>query len=112
MLELGELRIAGAGLLSAGAFLPLLDHPGVACPLRSLTAIPCPLCGMSTSVEAAVRLDLGTALAATPAGVAAVVAAATLLFYRRSRSLRVPLWAVHAGLVLMWVWQLIRFSVI
>ena len=103
-LQLSELRIAGAGLLAAGVVLPLFEHPGVACPLRSFTGIPCPLCGMSTSVEAAVRLDLVPALAATPAGVAAVVAATTLLFYRRSRSLSVPLCVVQTGLVLMWLW--------
>jgi Protein of unknown function (DUF2752) len=110
--DLGELRIAGAGLLTAGALLPLLNHPGVACALRSLTGIPCPLCGMSTSVQATMRLDFSTALATNPVGILAVLVAVSLLAHRRGSSLRVPVWTVHLGLTLMWLWELVRFSVI
>ena len=77
-------------MLAAGAVLPLLPgHPGVSCPLRRLTGIPCPLCGMSTSVEQTVRLHLHAALVANPAGIVAVLAALFLLVVR-PRRLRFP----------------------
>ena len=97
-------------MLAAGAVLPLLPgHPGFACPLRSVTGIPCPLCGMTTSVEATLRWHLHAALAANPAGVLAVLVALVLLVVR-PRRLRVPSLALPAALVAMWVFELHRFS--
>ena len=109
-LDVGELRLAGAGMLAAGAVLPLLPgHPGIACPLRRLTGVPCPLCGMTTSVEATLRLHLREAAAANPAGVAAV-AAAVLLLVLRPRHLRVPSLLVPVLLLAMWLFELHRFT--
>ena len=77
-------------MLGAAATLPLLPgHPGIACPLRRLTGIPCPLCGMTTGVEEGVRLHLGRAFAANPGGLVAVVAAVMLLVLRPAR-VRIP----------------------
>lgn len=98
-------------MMAAGAVLPLLSHPGPGCPLRALTGIPCPLCGMSTSVEATVHLRPLEALAANPAGLFAVIAAVALVLFRPAR-LEVPAWVLPVVLALMWVWQLFRFSVI
>ena len=104
-----DLRLAAGSVVAAGAALPLLPvHPPLACPLRTLTGVPCPLCGMTTSVASTLRLDLETALAATPAGVAAVVVAALLLL--RPRALRVPAPAPYVALAAMWLYQLHRFS--
>lgn len=111
-IDLGQLRIAGAAMLGAGAVLPLLGHPGPGCALRALTGIPCPLCGMSTSVESTLRLDLGDALATNPMGVAAVVVALSLIVHRGRRRLAIPAWTIPACLALMWIWQLVRFSVL
>jgi len=112
VLDPGELRTAGALMLGAGALLPILPgHPGIVCPLRATTGIPCPLCGMTTSVEATVRLDLQDALAANPAGVLAVALAVVLLALR-PRRLRLP-WLVAPLLLLaMWAWELHRFSIL
>jgi hypothetical protein len=107
-----ELRVTGAVMLAAGATLPFLPaHPSVACPLRMLTGVPCPLCGMTTSVEATVRLDLHDALAANPAGVVAVVVAVLLLAFG-PRRLNVPSVALPIGLAAMWLFELHRFSII
>jgi hypothetical protein len=107
-----ELRFAGAVMLGAGALLPLLpDGAGVPCPLRTLTGIPCPLCGMTTSVVATVHLRLDEALAANPAGVAAVAVAVALLALRPERlRIRAPL--VLVALVAMWIFELHRFSLV
>ena len=60
------------------AFLrPLMPFDaGILCPLRATTGVPCPLCGMTTSVTAATHFDLPTALSANPAGIIAVLVAA------------------------------------
>jgi hypothetical protein len=111
--ELHDLRVAGALMLAAAAAAPFLPGPdGVPCPLRSLTGVPCPLCGLTTSVTAAVHLDPGQALAASPAGVLAVLVAIALLLFRRRRQVTMPAWLFPLGLALMWLWQLVRLGVV
>ena len=99
-------------MLAAGAVLPVLGHPGPGCPLRTLTGIPCPLCGMSTSVEDSVRLQLVDALKANPVGLLAVATAVVLLFVRRDLRVRIPAPAIYAGLLSMWLFQLVRFGIV
>lgn len=106
--DVSELRTAGVALLGAGLLLPALGHPGVACPLRSLTGIPCPLCGMSTSVEATLHGRLGAAAAANPVGIAAVGVALWFVVRPPGRVHIPPLLAV-AGLAAMWAFELVRF---
>ena len=104
------LRSAGLAMLGLGAVLPLLPgNAGLPCPLRTLTGVPCPLCGMSTSVEAVVRLDLHGALTANPAGLLAVAIAIALLVVR-PRRLRIPIYIVPLALAAMWLFELHRFS--
>jgi hypothetical protein len=106
------LRLAGLTMLAAGAALPFApDHVGLPCPLRTATGIPCPLCGMTTSVEAMVRFDLHGALAANPAGPVAVVVAVALLLLR-PRAVRLPLAAVPVALLALWLFELHRFSIL
>ena len=99
-------------MVAAGAALQLLPvHVPIFCPLRAATGVPCPLCGMTTSVEATLRLDLGHALAATPAGILAVGAAIALLVLRPS-AIRLPASALYVALAAMWAFQLHRFSLL
>ena len=110
MVELRDLRQAGGVMLIGAALLPRLPgHPGAPCPLRELTGIPCPLCGMTTSVEDTVGGHVGRALAANPAGVLGVATALALLIFR-PRHMKLPA-AVPIVLVLaMWLFELHRFS--
>jgi hypothetical protein len=111
-LDPGDLRGAAAALLGAGALLPVVPgHSGISCPLRQLTGIPCPLCGMTTSVENVLRLHLHAAAAANPAGLL-VVGAAIVLLVVRPRHLAVPALLPPLLLVAMWVFELHRFSII
>ena len=106
------LRGAAIGMLGAALVLPALPgHPGLLCPLRTVTGIPCPFCGMTTSVESTVHLRFRDALAANPAGLF-LVAAALWLLLRRPARLRYSLPVLWAGLALMWVFELHRFAII
>lgn len=100
-------------MLGAAAVLALVPgHAGLPCPLRRLTGVPCPICGMTTSVEATVHGHLVSALQANPAGPFAVLAAFVLLVHRPAHPLRLPTAALVMLLLGMWVFELHRFSLI
>ena len=110
MLEPGELRLAGGAMLAAGLALPVLPgNPSLHCPLRALTGLPCPLCGLSTSVEETVRLHLGDAVAANPLGVLLVLVALALLVLRPA-PLALPRAVIPTVLAASWLFELRRFS--
>jgi small neutral amino acid transporter SnatA (MarC family) len=105
---LSDLRVAGGLMLAAAAVRPI-HGPGLPCPLRTLTGVPCPLCGMTTSVTDTVHGHLGAALAANPVGVLAVAVAVALLVWRRAEQVRVPAAALPIALAAMWLFELHRF---
>ncbi|MDQ3662496.1 MAG: DUF2752 domain-containing protein [Actinomycetota bacterium] len=112
VLEVADLRIAGLAMCMAAVVLPMVPfYPGVTCPLRASTGIPCPLCGLTTSVRATLRLDPAEAVAANPGGPAAVGAAVALLLTRRTR-IAVPAVTLPAALALLWVFELARFDLL
>jgi hypothetical protein len=104
----GDLTISGGVMLALG-IVP--GHHGLPCPLRTLTGVPCPLCGMTTSVEATLHGHLATALRANPAGVVAVVVAVALLVVRPAR-VPIPTAGLYATIASMWVFELWRFALI
>lgn len=111
-LEGSILAKLGVALLAAGALLAYSPiHPGLLCPMRATTGVPCPFCGMTTSVKACLRMDFGAALAANPGGILAVGLAAGLIALRPSK-VKVPVAFIVAAASVMWVWQLFRFSVL
>jgi len=110
--DIPVLRRLGIAMLAIGALLAFSPiHPGVVCPLRASTGVPCPLCGMTTSVKASLQLDFAGAFIANPGGIAAVAAALVLMAWR-PRSLRVPVVALGLAGSAMWIFQLFRFQVL
>jgi hypothetical protein len=64
-----QLGVAGLGAAGAAvAYQLALGGEGLwlPCPLRTLTGIPCPLCGMTTAATGLASGDLGAAMAANP----------------------------------------------
>jgi hypothetical protein len=99
-------------LLAAGLALPLLHHPpALPCPLRTLTGIPCPLCGMTTGVEETLHGHPLQAASANPFA-PVLVAAALYALARRPARLRLPAAAAAVVVCAAWVFELARFGVL
>lgn len=107
-----DLRLAGVVMLIGAFVVPLMagTFPEVWCPLRATTGVPCPFCGLTTSVTATMHLDLPAAFAANPLGILAVAGAVALLLLRRRTSIRIPVPVIAVGLAVSWLWQLGRFG--
>jgi hypothetical protein len=103
-----DLRVGAAGLVGAAAVWPLLPvHPPLVCPLRALTGIPCPLCGMTRACVAAMHGHLGASLAFNPAGVLLIAAAIVALIRPQWLTrVRVPLWIAGAAVAALWLWNI------
>ena len=103
-----ELRAAAAGMITIAAVYPALPgHPSVACPLRATTGIPCPFCGMTRAVVAAVHGHVGASLAFNPGGI--VVLALALVALVRPQWLariRLPWWSFAVVFGVLWLWNI------
>jgi Protein of unknown function (DUF2752) len=109
--DLRPLRAAGAAMLAVALVLPTLALPNVVlCPLRRLTGVPCPFCGMTRSVTALVHGDLGASLALNPGGILVVALAAVLLVLWRVRRVTIPVWPLALFFGSLWAYQLFKYS--
>jgi hypothetical protein len=113
-LDLRPLRPVAGAMLAAGAVWNLLPaHPPITCPLRATTGVPCPFCGMTRAISAAVHGDLGRSLAYNPGGILLVVAAVVLLalplavpsWRDRLAAVRIPVPLILAAFGALWVWN-------
>lgn len=111
--------IRAAVLLALGAVAARVHaahDPGVVCPLRLLTGIPCPFCGSTSAVMALGTGDLGAAVRVQPMTVlaAGILVTAPTGWYRAWRYVphrrRVAL--LLGAVVLSWAYQLVRLGVI
>jgi hypothetical protein len=110
-IDLKAVRAFSAGMLAIAAVRPLLPVEVVPpCPLRTITGVPCPLCGMTRGVTAAVHGNIGHALFLNPGSIAAVILAIAVLLAWRTRSVRVRVWMIVAVLGLLWSWQLFKYA--
>lgn len=114
-IELRPLRAVAAFMLGAALIRPIIPHqPGLPCPLRTLTGVPCPLCGMTRSVTSAVHFDLAASLRFSPGGVLVVLFAlgllATWLAGWRPHRISLPAWLLPAILGALWSYQLYKYA--
>jgi Protein of unknown function (DUF2752) len=105
-IELRDLRYVGAAMLGAAAVWPLLPvHPPFVCPLRTVTGIPCPFCGMTRAVVAAVHGDIVASLRYNPGGILLAVLAVVALIGWRTEHVRLPNWVLPALVAALWVYN-------
>jgi hypothetical protein len=103
-----EVRLGAAAMLGVAVAWPLLPvHPPIACPLRAITGIPCPFCGMTRAVVAAMHGHVVESLRFNPSGVLVVLfALAVLAGVRLERlQLRALPWILVALTAALWVWN-------
>jgi hypothetical protein len=109
--DLKEMRVVGAAMLAVAAVRPLVPFEFVPpCPLRTLTGIPCPMCGMTRGVTALVHGDFARALLMNPASYVVVALAVLLLVQWRTKRVVVPVWLIVVTLGLMWSWQMFKYA--
>lgn len=111
------LRVAAMAVAAIGAsWIHRVNDPGVLCPLRALTGIPCPLCGGTT-----VFIEFGSgrpaqAVLANPAVLAGAIAVAVAPLGLGGRwwalQPKTRAWMLGTALVGSELWQLVRFGVL
>lgn len=109
--NLREGRVVGAAMLGIAAVRPVVPFEFVPpCPLRTLTGIPCPLCGMTRGVTALVHGDVGHALFLNPGSLLIVALAVLLIVQWRLKRVVVPVWTMATVLAILWSWQLFKYA--
>jgi uncharacterized protein DUF2752 len=123
-----HVSLFAASVAALGAVYPAVTAhtgwPGLPCPLRTLTGVPCPFCGMTTATVAISHGDWGGAAAANPLVylVAALAAATIPVLLARAAGLapgprpwpearrRHVRWALAVLVFGSWLFQLHRFG--
>jgi hypothetical protein len=90
-----------AGVAAAWPWLP---HPPL-CPLLATTGVPCPLCGATRSVVAALRGDLGQSLTYSPIGVVVLACVVAAFVVWRRRTVAIATWPIVAVLAAVWLYN-------
>jgi len=111
--DLSRLRVPGVALLATGALAAHLPGAwGMPCPLRATTGVPCPFCGLTTSVRDALGGRVGAAAAAAPLGIVVIVVAVLVVLGLGPTRLRIPLVVLVALAASEWAFELHRFHVL
>jgi len=123
-----HITMAGLGAGLIGSVYPMIvahtGFPGLPCPLRTLTGVPCPFCGLTTATVALSHGQWATAAATSPLTylVAGLVAATTPVLAARTAGLARPprpwsdaarrrtRYVASVVVAMSWVFQLHRYG--
>ena len=105
-----QIAIGLAGISFGLAHLPA--SVGLPCPLRSLTGVPCPFCGMTTALRALGGGHVANSLQAAPLGMILVLVVLLMAIRRANPPLRVPVWYLLTPITAEWLYELTRYHVI
>jgi hypothetical protein len=110
-LDLKPLRAGAAAMLPLALVRPMLPvWPVPPCPLRSVTGIPCPFCGMTRGVTAIVHGNFSAAFGFNPGAFLVVAMAIVVLVAWRWQRVRIPMWAVFVFFAVLWAYQLFKYA--
>ncbi len=104
---------AGAALAGLVLSVLLFWKRGIGCPIRYLTGVPCPGCGMTRAWLSALHGDLAAAFAyhplfwAVPLAVALALARVAARQKSIQRALNIALAAIAAATIVLWIIRLI-----
>jgi hypothetical protein len=99
--RLGLVAVAGIAIV-----YPILPFHPTVCPLFATTGIPCPLCGMTRSVSAAVHGNILQSLSYNPAGIAFIALAIYAFFRPEVVRAKPPIWLAAVVLGALWIWNI------
>jgi hypothetical protein len=123
-----HITMFGAGAALVGSFYPMImahtGGQGIPCPLRTLTGVPCPFCGLTTATVALTHGEWEIAARTSPLAYLVgglVVATAPVLLARVTGKAGLPRpWstgarnrtrrAMYVVVALSWIFQLHRYG--
>jgi hypothetical protein len=98
-------------MLAIAPVLPVAaDSSPVLCPLRAVTGVPCPFCGMTRGVVDVVHGDVPGALLLNPGAVVLVIAAVLLVLGVVRRRVSFARWLPFAAVGALWSFQLFKYA--
>ncbi|HEU5301808.1 MAG TPA: DUF2752 domain-containing protein [Acidimicrobiia bacterium] len=109
--DLRGVRAGAVAMVAVAAARPSIPFEFVPpCPLRTVTGIPCPMCGMTRGVTSLVNGDFAHALLMNPASYLAIALTVLLFVQWRTRRVVIPVWVIAVVLGVMWTWQLFKYA--
>ena len=99
-----------AVLALLAAMLLFMQLLGITCPIKHLTGISCPGCGMTRACLSALRLDFSAAFAYHPLWVSlplVAVLALVLHFKQKKRAFSVLIWTFTAAMLAVYLWRIV-----
>ncbi len=111
-LDVGRLRKPAAIFLAGGLLLAHLPAGvGLPCPMRSLTGVPCPFCGVTTSVRDTLGGHVRAGFDAAPLGLVLIAAAFVIALRLGPARVRFLVPIVIAAVMAEWAFELVRFHI-
>ena len=112
-LDVRRLRKPAAIFVAGGLLLAHLPEGwGLPCPMRTLTGIPCPFCGVTTSVRDTLGGRVRAGFDAAPLGVVLLVAAIAIVLRLGPAHVRIVRPIAIISVVTEWCFELHRFHII